>query len=254
MGNLITVSFQGTSILAVLIDGTPHVSLRSICEALGLDFQAQRHRIRRHPALAQGVVITAIPSAGGAQQTMMLPLDMLNGWLFGISSARVRPDLRERLNQYQRECFQVLAAHFGARPALAEPAAPAAPITLRWLVEATGGQSPTSTPVDPSMVVGTWADIAHTLRHQPGSVPCDLVLGLAEAATRAAFHVGANLPRGPGAEIADLIRAAGVGLSTADLQAIASAATMEAWGRALAARDGASAPVAVIKGLLGVTK
>ena len=37
---------------------------------------------------------------------------MLNGWLFGVDVNRVRPELRERLMQYQRECFQVLNAHF----------------------------------------------------------------------------------------------------------------------------------------------
>jgi hypothetical protein len=53
------------------------------------------------------------PSVGGDQKTLALRLDMLNGWLFGISAARVKPELRETLICYQRECFDVLARHFG---------------------------------------------------------------------------------------------------------------------------------------------
>jgi hypothetical protein len=44
---------------------------------------------------------------------LCLPLDHLNGWLFGVDVARVRPELRERMSRYRAECFDVLARHFG---------------------------------------------------------------------------------------------------------------------------------------------
>lgn len=110
-----TVSFHGASLTVTSIDGVPHVALKPICDALSVDWTAQRRRLMRHPVLSEGVAITAIPSGRGDQETVLLPLDKLNGWLFGISAARVRdPARRERLVQYQRECFDVLAAHFGA--------------------------------------------------------------------------------------------------------------------------------------------
>ena len=37
---------------------------------------------------------------------------MINGWLFGINANRVKEELRERLIQYQRECYRVLADAF----------------------------------------------------------------------------------------------------------------------------------------------
>lgn len=37
---------------------------------------------------------------------------MLNGWLFGIDASRVKPESRDRLIQYQAECFDVLANYF----------------------------------------------------------------------------------------------------------------------------------------------
>jgi hypothetical protein len=37
---------------------------------------------------------------------------MVNGWLFGINANRVKEELRDRLIQYQRECYRVLADAF----------------------------------------------------------------------------------------------------------------------------------------------
>jgi hypothetical protein len=43
---------------------------------------------------------------------LCLPLDYLNGWLFGVNAARVNPEIRERLIRYQKECYRVLARAF----------------------------------------------------------------------------------------------------------------------------------------------
>jgi hypothetical protein len=40
---------------------------------------------------------------------LCLPDTMLHSWLFGISSARVKPAIREALIRYQREVYAVLA-------------------------------------------------------------------------------------------------------------------------------------------------
>lgn len=123
MANTLTaVDFHGQTLLVTLIDGQPAVALRPVCDALGLDWQAQLQRIKRHPVLKSTVVvITTVAQDGKQRETTCLPLDKLNGWLFGISAARVKPELRERLIQYQRECFDVLARHFGV--AQTQPAA-----------------------------------------------------------------------------------------------------------------------------------
>jgi hypothetical protein len=47
-------------------------------------------------------MITA-PSNGGLQEMLMLPVNFLNGWLFGIDSNRVKPEIRDRLIAYQTE-------------------------------------------------------------------------------------------------------------------------------------------------------
>jgi hypothetical protein len=44
---------------------------------------------------------------------LCLPLTFVNGFLFGISANRVKEELREKIIQYQRHCYNVLAEAFG---------------------------------------------------------------------------------------------------------------------------------------------
>ena len=114
--SLTPVEFHGASLFITAIDNVPFVALRPITQALGLDWAAQFTRIKRHPVLSTCVVVTTtqMPGDDQAREVFMLPLDKLNGWLFGVSVGRVKPELRERLTQYQAECFDVLAKHFSA--------------------------------------------------------------------------------------------------------------------------------------------
>ena len=85
-----------------------YVPLRPIVETLGVDWSGQLRRLRNDPVLSHEVENVRIATAGGPQQMPCVPLDMLNGWLFGINANRVREDVRERLIRYQRECYRVL--------------------------------------------------------------------------------------------------------------------------------------------------
>jgi hypothetical protein len=55
---------------------------------------------------------------------LCIPLDFMNGWLFGINASRVKDSIKEQLITYQRECYRVLADAFlgpGVRGAAASP-------------------------------------------------------------------------------------------------------------------------------------
>lgn len=106
------VNFHDQPILAIEHEGKHYVAMRNIVENLGLDWTAQLQRIKRHEILSKGVVMITTPSGGGYQSSNCLPLAMLNGWLFGIETSRVRPEIRARLIQYQEECFDVLYRYF----------------------------------------------------------------------------------------------------------------------------------------------
>lgn len=116
MAQLATIQFHDQTIIAIEHEGAHYVAMKPIVENIGLNWDAQRQRIKRHPVLSGGAVVITVPSSSGDQETTFLPVDMLNGWLFGVDVNRVRPELRERLMQYQRECFQVLNAHFNRQP------------------------------------------------------------------------------------------------------------------------------------------
>lgn len=101
-------------------DGSVYVPVRPICEKLGLNWPPQFQRIQRDPVLSEvskGVIVTITPSSidgrgGGPQEMVCLPLEFINGWLFGIQTSRVRPELRDRIINYQRNCYQVLFEAF----------------------------------------------------------------------------------------------------------------------------------------------
>lgn len=111
-----TVLFYDDEITAVrLQDGRIFVPVKPICDLLGVDWSAQRQRINRDPILSEvvnGVVVTPSPlddnKYANPQEMLCVPLEFLNGWLFGINANRVNDSVRPNLLRYQRECYQVL--------------------------------------------------------------------------------------------------------------------------------------------------
>ena len=124
------VEFYGDTIVAVRVgEGGVYVPIRPICDLLGVDWSAQRQRLRRDAVLADltmSVVVTTTDIAADSRrprssELLALPLDYISGFLFGINADRVKPEVRERLIQYQRECYRVLAEAFTEGRLTAEP-------------------------------------------------------------------------------------------------------------------------------------
>ena len=108
----ITVEFNGQQIFAVLVEGKPYVAVKQISDNIGLQWTGQLERIKRHSVMNEGIRVIRTPSNGGDQDATCLPLSMLNGWLFGIKAGSVKDEIRDKVIQYQRECFDVLYQHF----------------------------------------------------------------------------------------------------------------------------------------------
>ena len=120
------VAFYGDEIVAVRTEGgSVYVPVRPICDLLGVDWAGQRRRINRDAVLSeemQSVAVTAMEGERLVTRDMQcLPLDYISGFLFGISAERVKPELKERVIRYQRECYQVLAEAFSEGRLTAEP-------------------------------------------------------------------------------------------------------------------------------------
>lgn len=109
-----TVDFHGHALTVITGPAGEHlVAMKPICEAIGLQWEAQLKRIKRHEVLNSTVsMMDMVAEDGKIRELVCLPLDYLNGWLFGVDASRVRPEIRSTLIKYQRECFGVLAAYW----------------------------------------------------------------------------------------------------------------------------------------------
>jgi len=108
------IPFHGTTIATFEMDGEVFVAMRPIVEAIGLAWQGQLERLKRHPVLKScvSVTLTQLPGDRQKREYVVLPLEFLHGWLFTVSAERAKPEVRDRLVEYQRECFHVLDAYW----------------------------------------------------------------------------------------------------------------------------------------------
>lgn len=113
-----TVDFYGDDIPVVrLSDDRLYVPIIPIANALGLSVEAQRRRVQRDEVMAEDVRNVRFALSAGIRTLLVIPLEQLPGFLFGLDSSRVKPELREKVNRYRRECFRVLWQAFAGEPA-----------------------------------------------------------------------------------------------------------------------------------------
>lgn len=105
--NTTSLPFHGQHLITAMAAGVAYVAMKPIAENLGLSWGTQQQKLARHMDKF-GCIHMNIPSLGGLQRMLCLPLKKLNGWLFSINPAKVREDIRDRLVRYQEECFTAL--------------------------------------------------------------------------------------------------------------------------------------------------
>lgn len=109
------VSFYGDAIPVAVVGDEAYVPLRQITDYPGIKWSGQYLRVQRHEILARHVRKVAMTAADGKQyETLCVALEYLPGCLFGVTTSRVREELRDKLVRYQEECFRVLWRAFQA--------------------------------------------------------------------------------------------------------------------------------------------
>lgn len=103
----VTVPFQGQFLYVVERDGQPYTPMKPIVEGMGLAWQTQLRKLNGCKK-RWGITEMVIPSQGGDQDAICLPLRKLPGWLMTIHPNKVRPEIREKVITYQNECDDVL--------------------------------------------------------------------------------------------------------------------------------------------------
>lgn len=102
------VPFNGQQILTAVAAGVTYVAMRQIVENIGIDWTGQSVKLRKMKDKFNCRDISMVAADGKLRKLLCIPLKKLNGWLFSINPEKVRADIRDKLIQYQEECFTVL--------------------------------------------------------------------------------------------------------------------------------------------------
>ena len=104
-----TISFNNQSLITVEQNGNHYVAMKPICENIGIQWESQYNRIRRDDVLNSVIFIMNMTGSDSKNYQMVcLPIEYLNGWLFGIDINRCKPEIRGTLIKYKKECYQAL--------------------------------------------------------------------------------------------------------------------------------------------------
>lgn len=102
------VPFNGQQILTAMAAGVAYVAMKPIVENLGMSWGTQQQKLMKQLDKFNCIHMNMVAADGKLRKLLCLPLKKLNGWLFSINPEKVRADIRDKLIQYQDECFSVL--------------------------------------------------------------------------------------------------------------------------------------------------
>lgn len=108
-----TVDFHDQKIITIRKDGIEFVAMRPVVEAIGLNWGAQRDKLRAGKGKFNCTDISTVGKDSKNRDMLCIPLTKLNGFLFTINPERI-PDtqVRRRVELYQEECFIVLHSYW----------------------------------------------------------------------------------------------------------------------------------------------
>lgn len=118
--SIVEVPFRGDLVQAARSGDAVWVVVKRVCEALGIAEQRQASKLRGKP-WATTTLMVAVAEDGKNREVFCIHLDSLPMWLATIELSRVRPEARDKLVGYQRECARVLRDHFFGLPADVAP-------------------------------------------------------------------------------------------------------------------------------------
>ena len=123
---LVRVDFYGDQIEACVQDGRILVSIRRVCESLGIDTEGQRKKLKAKSWACTEEMSVQLENSSQQRVVTLIDRDSLPLWLATIDERKVDDHIRPKLIRYQREAARVLADHFLKKTEFAQ--APADPI------------------------------------------------------------------------------------------------------------------------------
>lgn len=106
-------NINGIDIVTVEQDGEVYVPIKPICEAIGIDVDAQRNKLNADEFFNSTTAIIAAVAADDKEREMFcIRLRDVYGWLATINPGKVAPDAREDVSKYRRQCYDILYEYF----------------------------------------------------------------------------------------------------------------------------------------------
>ena len=104
---------NGVDIVTVERDGEIFVPIKPICDAIGINADGQRIKLRDDEFFNSTTEIISVVAADGKEREMYcIHLRDVYGWLATINPGKVATEAREAVSRYRRECYDVLYDHF----------------------------------------------------------------------------------------------------------------------------------------------
>ncbi|EIG2437349.1 phage antirepressor Ant, partial [Escherichia coli] len=88
--------------------GEPYTPMKPIVEGMGMDWASQFTKIKQRFKTSIVKITMQLPGDEQCREIICLALRKLAGWLQTISPNKVRPEIRDKVIQYQEECDDVL--------------------------------------------------------------------------------------------------------------------------------------------------
>jgi hypothetical protein len=108
---IVKVEFQGGELEAIQKNKKVWVSVRRVCEALGIDDKTQKDKLKTKEWATWGL-IPSVGADGKTREQFMIDLDSFPMWLGTIETNRVSEEIRPMLVTYQKQAAKVLRDHF----------------------------------------------------------------------------------------------------------------------------------------------
>jgi hypothetical protein len=99
--------FIGNMPAEVYVDEEAYVPLRPFCAALGIDHKDQRKKLRGDPKF-KCMDIVALGADGRKRRMAAIPTRRVYSWLSIINSQKVKPEIRQKLLDYQKMIMDVI--------------------------------------------------------------------------------------------------------------------------------------------------
>ncbi|EAS1948195.1 phage antirepressor Ant [Salmonella enterica] len=104
----INVPFHGAELYVVNHNGEPYTPMKPIVEGMGMDWASQFTKMKQRFKTSIVKITMQLPGDEQRREIICLALRKLAGWLQTISPNKVKPEIRDKVIQYQEECDDVL--------------------------------------------------------------------------------------------------------------------------------------------------